>query len=162
LDSIAEFKPGRPAVWVNLGSTWGRPGVDLGSDWGQTGVSLGSAWGQIEVKLGSTWGLPGVSLGSTWGQPGVSLGSASGQPGVNLGSTRGQRWVNLGLTLGQPAPPYLEEQPGGSLALAALQQGLILVHFSVQREHFSWNTVGGSRLSLTKTAQVQLGPDKGR
>ena len=32
-------------------------------------------------------------------------------------------------------------------------QGISLVHFSDQREPFSWDTVGGS---VTKTAQVQL------
>ena len=60
---------------VNIGSSWGQPGVVLGSSyWIQPdGVNLGSTWGQPGVNLGSTWGLPGVNLGSIWGQPGVNL-----------------------------------------------------------------------------------------
>ena len=70
LASSAEIKCGQPGVttWVNLGSTWGQPGVNMRS----------------------TWGQPGVNLGSTRGQPGISPGSAQGQPGVKLGSTLGQ------------------------------------------------------------------------
>ena len=39
--------------------------VDLGSTWGQPGVNLGSTWGQPVGNLGSTWGQPGVNLGPT-------------------------------------------------------------------------------------------------
>jgi len=46
--------------------------VNLGSTWGQPGVKLWLTWGQPD---GSTWVQPGVNLGSTWGQPGVKLGS---------------------------------------------------------------------------------------
>ena len=56
---------------VNIGSSWGQPGVVLGSSyWIQPdGVNLGSTWGQPGVNLGSTWGQPGFNLGSTWGEP---------------------------------------------------------------------------------------------
>ena len=40
----------------------------------------------------------------------------------------------------------------GSIA-ARYRQGLKLVHFSPQRKHLSWHTLGGS---VTKTAQAEL------
>jgi hypothetical protein len=74
---------------VNMGPTWGQPGINLGSTWGHPGVDLRSAWGQPGVNLGSSWGQAGVK----WGQPGVKLGSRCGQAGVSLGSSWGQAGV---------------------------------------------------------------------
>jgi hypothetical protein len=40
--------------------------------------------------------------------------------------------------------------------MSARGQGLILVRFSAQREHFLRDTLGGSRVSMTKTALGEL------
>jgi len=69
-----------PPYLVTL--TWGQP------------LNLGSTWGQPGVNLGLTWGQPGVNLGSTWGQPGANLGSICtvlpGRPSRPCGSARGR------------------------------------------------------------------------
>ena len=63
---------------VDLGSTWGRPGVDL--DLPGVAHTPGSV-----VDLGFTW----VDQGYTQGLPGIYLGYLQSLPGVDLGFTWG-------------------------------------------------------------------------